>query len=73
MKKNLFTTLALCMGVWASAETLPVRSFHYAGPFALRQPFMVDSVDVNAKPFKAESFLDTPLAFDALGKATQVT
>ena len=61
------------MGVWASAETLPVRSFHYAGPFALRQPFMVDSVDVNAKPFKAESFLDTPLAFDALGKATQVT
>lgn len=73
MKKTVFTALALCMGVWASAETLPVHSFHYAGPFALRQPFMVDSVDVNAKPFKAESFLDTPLSFDALGQATQVS
>lgn len=73
MKKTVFTALALCMGVWASAETLPVNAFHYAGPFALRQPFMVDSVDVNAKPFKAESFLDTPLSFDALGQATQVS
>ena len=72
MKKTVFTAFALGMGIWASAETLPVRSFHYAGPFALRQPLMVDSVDVNAKPFKAEGFLDTPLSFDALGQATKV-
>ena len=73
MKKTVFTVFAFCMGVWASAETLPVNSFHYAGPFALKQPFMIDSVDVNAKPFAAERFLDTPLSFDALGKATQVS
>ena len=73
MKKKVFTALALCLGIWANAEKLPVNSFHYAGPFALRQPFMIDSVNVNAKPFTAESFLDTPLSFDALGKATQVS
>ena len=54
MKKKVLTALALSVGVWASAETLPVNTFQYAGPFTLKQPFMLDSVDVNAKPFAAE-------------------
>lgn len=52
-----------------NAENIEVTSFKYAGPYALMQPYQVDSVDVNSKPWKAESLLDTPVSFALLDGA----
>ena len=70
MKKSILCVGALCMGLWASAENIEVKSFRYAGPYAVQQPFMIDSVDVNSKAFAMKKFLDTPLSFEPLKEAT---
>ena len=70
MKKTILCVGALCMGLWASAENIEVKSFRYAGPYAVQQPFMIDSVDVNSKAFAMKKFLDTPLSFESLKEAT---
>ncbi|MCM1111531.1 MAG: prolyl oligopeptidase family serine peptidase [Clostridium sp.] len=48
----------------AAAGQLDVREFRYAGPFAVTGPVMVDSVDVNSKPFDPKSALSMPLSID---------
>ena len=58
--------MALCWAVWAAADTLPVNTFKYAGPFVLRAPYQVDSVDVHSHAFSADRLLDTPLSFGTL-------
>ena len=63
MKKQLFIACSLCGTLLVNAENIEVTSFKYAGPYALMQPYQVDSVDVNSKPWKAESLLDTPVSF----------
>ena len=52
-----------------NAENIEVTSFKYAGPYTLMQPYQIDSVDVNSKPWKAESLLDTPVSFALLDGA----
>lgn len=69
MKKQLFIACSLCGTLLVNAENIEVTSFKYAGPYALVQPYQVDSVDVNSKPWKAESLLDTPVSFSLLDGA----
>ena len=70
MKKQILLAGALCMSVMAaSAETIEVKSFRYAGPYAVQKPFMVDSVDVHSKAFSLKSILDTPLSSEVLKQA----
>ena len=70
MKKQILLAGALCMSVMAaSAETIEVKSFRYAGPYAVQKPFMVDSVDVHSKAFSLKSMLDTPLSSEVLKQA----
>ena len=66
MKKQILITSALCLGLMASAETIDVQSFRYAGPYAVQTPFMIDNVDVNSKAFSLKAMLDTPLSLDIL-------
>jgi hypothetical protein len=58
------------MGLWASAENIEVKSFRYAGPYAVHQPYMIDTVDVNSNAFAMKKFLDTPLSFESLKVGT---
>lgn len=69
MKKQLFIACSLCGTLLVNAENIEVTSFKYAGPYALMQPYQVDSVDVNSKPWKAESLLDMPVSFSLLDGA----
>lgn len=69
MKKQLFIACSLCGTLLVNAENIEVTSFKYAGPYALMQPYQVDSVDVNSKPWKAESLLNTPVSFSLLDGA----
>ena len=66
MKKQILLAGALCATMLASAENIDVKSFRYAGPYAVQQPYMVDSVDVNSKAFAMKTLLDTPLSLELL-------
>ncbi|MBR3285019.1 MAG: S9 family peptidase [Bacteroidales bacterium] len=66
MKKILLTIACAACSVSALAANIPVREFRYAGPFPVKTPFMVDSVNVKSKTFEFASLLDTPLSADAL-------
>ena len=70
MKKTILLAGALCASMLASAENIDVKSFRYAGPYPVQQPYMVDSVDVNSKAFAMKNLLDTPLAFEQLEQGT---
>ncbi len=70
MKKQILLVGALCAGMLASAENIEVKSFRYAGPYTVRQPYMVDSVDVNSNTFAMKRMLDTPLALEQLKQGT---
>ncbi|MGM9759562.1 MAG: S9 family peptidase [Parabacteroides sp.] len=65
-RKRILCVSALCGGLLLSAGTKDIRSFRYAGPYAVQQPFMVDSVNVDSKAFSFRSLLDTPLSLDLL-------
>ena len=53
----------------AAAETIEVKSFRYTGPFEVRTPFAVDTLDIAGKPFDPESALDRELSFGLLKTA----
>ena len=66
MKKLFLTFLFAACAIAASADNIPVNQFRYAGPFPVKTPYMVDSVNVNSKKFEYASLLDKPLSADAL-------
>lgn len=70
MKKQILLASALCAAMLASAENIDVKSFRYAGPYPVQQPYLVDSVDVNSKTFAMKSLLDTPLSLEQFEQST---
>ena len=70
MRKQILLVGALCTSLLASAENIDVKSFRYAGPYPVQQPYLVDSVDVHSKAFAMKNLLDTPLAFEQLEQGT---
>ena len=70
MRKQILLVGALCISLLASAENIDVKSFRYAGPYPVQQPYLVDSVDVHSKAFAMKNLLDTPLAFEQLEQGT---
>ena len=51
-----------------NADIVNVSPLKYAGPFVVKTPYMVDSLDVNVNKFDAKSLLDTPLDIDLANK-----
>ena len=70
MRKQILLVGALCTSLLASAENINVKSFRYAGPYPVQQPYLVDSVDVHSKAFAMKNLLDTPLSFEQLQQGT---
>lgn len=71
MKRTAFImAAALLLQAAAYADNLEVKSFRYAGPYTVKQPCLIDSVDVNGKKFAPENILDTHLSLDALRTAS---
>ena len=69
MKKTFLTLFALLGCILANGESMKVNKFRHAGPFNIALPYMMESTDVNAKPFDAKKLLDTYISFDALAGA----
>ena len=84
MKHILIISLSLAISADASAQepagqsskeaalpqTINVDNFRYAGPFEVKTPHKVDTVDIAGKPFDPESALDRELSL-SLPKETK--
>ena len=66
MKKIILTAAFSAWALMTFASNIPVREFRYAGPFPVKTPFIVDSVNVQSKAFDFASLLDKPLSSDML-------
>ena len=51
--------VALVVAQQASAGKLDVKTFNYTGPLTVREPVMIDSVDLNKKKYDASTDLRT--------------
>lgn len=51
MKRDILILSALCTCCNLFAEEITVKYLRYAGPYEIKSPFIVDSLDVNSKKF----------------------
>lgn len=71
--KSGLLAAALMASISASAETIEVKTLKYAGPYAVAQPWMADSVNIKGEAFDLKQLLDSPLSFTLLNKDKEVT
>lgn len=71
--KSGLLAAALMASVSASAETIEVKTLKYAGPYAVAQPWMADSVNIKGEAFDLKQLLDSPLSFTLLNKGKEVS
>lgn len=70
--KSGLLAAALMASISASAETIEVKTLKYAGPYAVAQPWMADSVNIKGEAFDLKLLLDSPLSFTLLNKGKEV-
>lgn len=73
MKKIVLSALTLFFCAGLKAENIDIKTFLYTGPYAIQNPVMLDSVDVNSKKYNDEQRLNTPVSFQALRSGNTVT
>lgn len=71
--KSGLLAAALMASISASAETIEVKTLKYAGPYAVAQPWMADSVNIKGEAFDLKQLLDLPLSFTLLNKGKEVS
>lgn len=71
--KSGLLAAALMASISASAETIEVKTLKYAGPYAVAQPWMADSVNIKGGAFDLKQLLDSPLSFTLLNKGKEVS
>lgn len=71
--KSGLLAAALMASISASSETIEVKTLKYAGPYAVVQPWMADSVNIKGEAFDLKQLLDSPLSFTLLNKGKEVT
>ncbi len=69
MKRLMLCALTLGCTLAATADDINVTTVLHAGPYAVRQPMMIDSVDVNSQAFAPTSMLNTAIPADAVFSA----
>lgn len=71
--KSGLLAAVLMASISASAETIEVKTLKYAGPYAVAQPWMADSVNIKGEAFDLKQLLDSPLSFTLLNKGKEVS
>ena len=64
MKRDILILSALCTCCNLFAEEITVKHLRYAGPYEIKGPFIVDSLDVNSKKFTDAELLKTAIPFN---------
>ncbi|MCC8095797.1 MAG: prolyl oligopeptidase family serine peptidase [Tannerellaceae bacterium] len=62
-RKSILTFLAASLFISLFADEITIREYIYAGPYEVKKPFLIDSVNVNSKKFTEQELLETPLSF----------
>lgn len=70
-RKHLLASILALVSMSLFAEKQEVKTFNYAGPFAIHNPIMIDSVDLNSEKFEAKSLLSSALNLDAVKNSTE--
>ncbi|MBR1434789.1 MAG: hypothetical protein IJ584_06740, partial [Bacteroidales bacterium] len=65
----LFLAAALLLSASAFCEEIPVGKFRHSGPYSVKTPFLIDSLNVNSKAFRIKDILESSLP--ASGKQSQ--
>ena len=60
------------MAAVMNAATIEVNDFKYAGPFYMRRPVLMDSLDINSKPFSPSSMLDYYVDLDQVWQGRDI-
>lgn len=60
MKKLFAASIMTLVAASASSEILRIENFNYAGPFPVKTPVMIDSLDVNGKAFVETALENAP-------------
>ena len=68
----LTLSAALVAALGASAESIEVKRFRYAGPYPVATPWMADSVNIKGEKYQAEQLLDTPMNLSLLSGGKEV-
>ena len=71
--KSGLLAAALMASISANSETIEVKTLKYAGPYAVAQPWMADSVNIKGEAFDLKQLLDSPLSFTLLNKGKEVS
>lgn len=71
--KSGLLAAVLMASISVSAETIEVKTLKYAGPYAVAQPWMADSVNIKGEAFDLKQLLDSPLSFTLLNKGKEVS
>ncbi len=73
MNRILLLTSLLALGLSAAADELRVTSFRHVGPLPLQTPVVLDTTDVQGKPFDEASLLRTPLRLESTKDASTLS
>ena len=71
MKRDILILSALCTCCNLFAEEITVKYLRYAGPYEIKGPFIVDSLDVNSKKFTDAELLKTAIPFNNVRKSNR--
>ena len=69
MKRKSVLIMALAAAVSVNAEKIYVKTFRYCGPYEVKVPVMLDSVNVNNKPFELKQLMNAATSRDTEGTA----
>lgn len=67
--KKILTTMLLGISMGAMAENVNVKTARYAGPFDLKAPVVLDSINNKQEKFSEDKLIDTPLSLTVVDKA----
>ena len=67
--RKLTLLLAIMCSIGIMADTIEVKTVRHIGPFTVKDPVVLDSINNAQKKYSADLLLDTPLALDAVDKA----
>ncbi len=59
MKRTLFSTLLLAICICMTAKDIEVNRFRYSGPFPVKAPIVLDSLNVKGKAFSFKELLES--------------
>lgn len=73
MKKLFLLACMSLVSAIAYAETIEVNDFSYAGPFVVKTPVMMDSLDLSSKKYDSASLLDNYIDLSLVKNGKRMT